>query len=532
MKNSEKILFFTAIFIFMYALCLMNNYVDRDLWHRLAVGEIFWQIGTVLKHDIFAYTPVKYLWVDHEWGSGVIFYSLAKLSGDFGLMMLKIISFFTVFMLIYLVNNYKKSKEDDKFKIFFYIISVLAVFIGFQSSVRSQIFTYLFFTLFIFLLEKIRNDKDNSIRHNLKTIFIFPLIMLLWTNLHGGFVAGLGLIGIYIAGEFLNKKNPLIYIAIFLLSLSMTLINPYGINFIEYMFTAATMPRPYIIEWKPLNLFENFWSHLGFKLLLIIIFFGWLHKLISKIKSIDWTELFLLLITLYLSLKHQRHVVFFAIAASIFGYQYFYNASIFCTNFVKKVLQKILSYKYLRLLSFAFQSFIYTFIITFGIYIILLNPMIIKIKPADYPANAVEFIKINKLNGNLLVPFNWGSYALWKLYPQCRVSIDSRYEETYSDSFYKEMMDFNFSNSGWDNVLKKYHADIILIPGDSKIYKKIYVLKNWKLIYYDKYSAVFINKTTSNKRWKNPEKNINYSKNKYIVPVRDYTIQKKSGVSS
>jgi len=42
----------------------------------------FFQTGTVLKKDIFSYLPTKDLWVDHEWGSGVVFTFLQNFSAN------------------------------------------------------------------------------------------------------------------------------------------------------------------------------------------------------------------------------------------------------------------------------------------------------------------------------------------------------------------------------------------------------------------------------------------------------------------
>ncbi|MDD3013704.1 MAG: hypothetical protein PHC34_08395 [Candidatus Gastranaerophilales bacterium] len=508
----------------------MNNGADRDLWHRLAVGQTFWQTGTILKHDIFAYTPVKYLWVDHEWGSGVIFYSIARLAGDYGLIFLKIFLLLTVILTIYAINK-PKSNKNDSFKIGFYTFSIFAILVGFQSTVRSQVFTYLFFTLWIYLLEKIRtknfsspSNEKTSLKQTLKYIWFFPVTMLLWANLHGGFIAGFGLLGIYAIGEYLNKKNPIIYLAIIAISLPVTLINPYGLKFWDYMITAITMPRPYITEWKPLNLFAPLIEFIAFKLLLLITLLGWGYKILSKNKfKIDWTGAILLAVTLYLSIRHQRHVVFFAISASIFSYQYFYE---FIDAICKKYTDKLLNFfslKNQKLILFTTKSLVFINIIALGIYMGIKNPLIVKVNDAEYPTKAVEFIKINNLKGNLLLSFNWGSYALWKLHPQCKVSIDGRYEETYPDHVYKEVTDFIFLNKDWNSVLKKYHNDIVLLPTDKDIYTEFKKLKNWKMIYKDKYSAIFIPASVKSEKWKMPDKNINYSKTKFCTYSAKFT---------
>ena len=50
------------------------NIADGDLWAKMALGAILLQKGILLTHDIFAFTPVLPEYVDHEWGSGVVFF--------------------------------------------------------------------------------------------------------------------------------------------------------------------------------------------------------------------------------------------------------------------------------------------------------------------------------------------------------------------------------------------------------------------------------------------------------------------------
>jgi len=504
MSHTKKIIFFIALFILVCLFSAIHNSADRDLWHRLAVGALFFQTGWVLKHDIFAYTPTKDLWVDHEWGSGVIFYFLSHNFGDYGLIALKVLIAFTVLTVILAANHLISS--DKKYRIGFYIITLTGLWPGFGSTIRCQLFTYLFFTLWVYILERIRRGEN-------RLIWIFPATMLLWVNLHGGFVAGFGLLVLYALGELLNKKNPVKYLGIISLTLPVTLINPYGIKFWHYMIEAITMPRPYITEWEPLNLLGSVNDWLGYKILLVIAIFSFGYKLISKDKKLDWTEITLLLVTFILSLRQERQAIFFVIIASIFIYKHFYTAINALFGEYLDKFKNLFSESQYDLINFTRQAVVFIFIIVVGIYNSIITP------PKDYPVNAVEFIKTNNLKGNLLVPFNWGSYSLWKLYPQCLVAIDGRYEETYSNEVYIDISNFFFSFEPTQKVLDKYSADIILIEANTKTNNKLKTLKDWKVIYQDKYSAVFIPSSIKKNEWILPDKNIDYSKNKYLSNI-------------
>ena len=84
----------------------------------------------------------------------------------------------------------------------------MSVMPNLNNPVRCHMFSFLLFTVFIYILEKVR-------RGNNKLLFLIPVLTIFWNNVHGGVVSGLGLLLMYAVGEFLNKKNFLKYITVF-----------------------------------------------------------------------------------------------------------------------------------------------------------------------------------------------------------------------------------------------------------------------------------------------------------------------------
>lgn len=192
--------------------------------------------------------------------------------------------------------------------------------------------------------------------------------------------------------------------------------------------------------------------------------------------------------------------MFFSIIVAAYGYRHLALFIDALNKWIKPLVDRIISDENINLINFTKFSFVYSFIIGGCLLMILQTPW--RIGLDCYPARAVEFIKINKLEGNLLVPFNWGSYALWKLYPQNLVSIDGRYEETYTNQAYEDLSEIIFYPNGWnktewEKAFYKYHHDVILMDKNSKDQKGkvlaiIKSLKNWKAVYEDKQAIVFI----------------------------------------
>lgn len=522
----KQFVFYIALLFLSATVSIIKNNADLDLWHRMAVGKIFSQTGTVMFHDIFTYFPAKALWVDHEWLSGVIFYNLTHYFGDYGILALKILCLFGILFFIYKTNQLI-FPEPGKHRISYYLIALIAICIGLIATLRCQAFTYLFFTLWIYVLERVRRGEN-------RLIWIFPATTLLWANMHAGFIAGFGLIIFYAVGEFLNGKSFMKYAGILALCLPVTLINPYGIKYWYYLIEATTMERPYITEWEPLRPFEKVFTIIGTKIQLLFLIPAVIYRIFSKdenklaeksssskfcpfcflSKKFDWVEIIAFFTTLYLAVNHNRHVLFFSIILAVFGYKYF---AMFMNVLLNKISLKLLNFvpeQKRHLVHFGKFTLIYGLIIGFSLMMFFSEPYTVKL--ADYPVKAVEFIKINNLKGNLLIPFNWGSYAMWKLYPQNLVSIDGRYEETYTNKAYLDVSAITFYQRNWKKVFYEYRHDILLMYKDADIEKALQKLKDWKIIYENEVAVVFVPASFPEKKFLlPPEDEQYYIKTKY-----------------
>ena len=492
----RKIFFYPALFILCWVYAIKFNDIDYDLWARMAVGKIFFQTGQVLPYDIFSYTLTKE-WIDHEWGSGVIFYFFADKFHDMGLLALKIILVFTILFLITRIVKLQNPKPHAHKNILFYILIILSAFFGIFHTIRCQLFTFTLFTLWIYVLERVRRGET-------RLLWILPVTMLIWANLHGGFVAGIGLLGMYGVGEFLNRKPCAKYFLALIPTSLVTLINPYGFDYLKYIFHATTMDRSGIGEWQMTNLFTgtNVWYSLKIIIIITVISLGY-HYLKNRpgFYEIDKVRLIVLGITLYLAISHIKHQTFFVVSAASFIYHDFYAMFKDAGNYLISKNREIMP-KIMHSLDLVKSGLIYLLLIGGGMLFILYTPAQVIIPIDKFPLGSVEFVRQNNLKGNLLTVFHWGSYAAWKLYPNCLIALDGRYEEVYPNKTFIEVSNFiSFQNIPdlniyWDSILKNYHTDIIILSTQSEHSKKAYRVmkhrKGWQMVYKDIISAVFV----------------------------------------
>jgi hypothetical protein len=113
------------------------------------------------------------------------------------------------------------------------------------------------------------------------------------------------------------------------------------------------------------------------------------------------------------------------------------------------------------------------------------------LKKSDYPMDAVEYIKKNSVKGNMLVSFNWAQYAIWELYPNCKVFYDGRHRTVYPLSIEKEYFNFHYTKNEWDQALKMYPTDLVLWENDSPTVKLMELHQKWEKIYSDDTAVLF-----------------------------------------
>jgi len=467
-------------------ICCLNNFPDNDLWARLIAGAHIVEKLSILKYDFLSYTPT-HPWYDHEWGASVFFYIALKYFGDSGLILLKgLLAALTVFVCFKTVEL-RKPKSTTAYNILYFAFMFLAVHKALGSTTRCLLFTCLFFSIFIYILERARLGSK-------KNLIFLPFLMILWSNIHGGCISGLGLIAVYCAGEFLNKKSIKPYIYTLIACLLCLFINPYGIEYVKFLFYAAAMKRDFITEW--ISPFHKVYltKYMRFKIYMVIMLLTqilYIIKTKTNYKSLDKTKLLLILLVTYLSVMKIRHQTFFIFTAGTLLYDEFYYLFNSVMKFVRRKL-KIENQEFISSFCLAKEVIVY-----FLLLIISLPPLIsknkeIRITETEYPRYAIEFIKINNLKGNLFINFDWGSYAAYKLYPDNLIAMDGRYEEVYNPDLLLELKNFHLVKHDWYKIIRDYKTDVMVLEKKYPVYNVILNHPDWELVFENNLSGVFV----------------------------------------
>ena len=196
MSSLNKLLFFVLILAAVF--WALGSNADPDLWGHIKFGLDTLEKGSLLRQDIYSYSAYGSEWINHEWLSEVVFALIYKNSGVPGLVLFKfIIAIFTLFLIFKLISLQAKF-IFEKSLMFLLVSFQLAPFL---SMLRPQIFTFLFAAVYMYIFYRMLREKVSW-----KFLVWLPLIMVLWTNLHGGFLAGLGLLLLFVVTYTIDKK--------------------------------------------------------------------------------------------------------------------------------------------------------------------------------------------------------------------------------------------------------------------------------------------------------------------------------------
>ncbi len=430
------------------------NRVSPDLYHEMALAREAWAAGSVPIEDLYAYTPTVTPCVHHEWGAGLVFYGVSMSLGSAGLLWLK----YGGALLVGVGCAVLARQRGASAEVFGLLApaAILCGCIGF-FSVRAQLFTLLGTLCLLYMLQQDRQGRRAWICAWLPTY-------VLWLNMHGGFLVGVGLLGLYTAGRWVeefsrDRSARQAFRAtghLWGAAAAMVLLfpcNPYGWRYAPYLWQAVRLDRPFIAEWQPV------WRS---PLVLLIYAASWLPLLciVRRQPLARWFEVLMVVVTAVLALQHIRHLSIYAVVWACY---------------VPALVEPTPAGQALRRWFASFRTAFVVLWIALGVLGIaqavhnrfweLRIPTTHAQDPAiHYPVGAVDYLQHQAFAGNVMVPFEAGAFVSWKLYPAVKVSCDGRYEVAYPPAQVEELCALYTETRHWQATLRRYPPDLILIP--------------------------------------------------------------------
>lgn len=240
---------FAISFLFFYLFATpLFNFPDIP-WH-LAAGKWIVENGTIPEMDLWAYAPQEVTWYNISWLWDIL---LSTIETHLGLEYIYI--FFVTSLALLIACSYTwliSRKVKPEFAIA--TVFVLGLVIWHFANARPYNISFLFALLSHVLCYQAYR-KENY----MPLYIIFPVMMAVWGNIHGGFLAGFSVLGFYGIATLIERD----YIAfrkLFLLGIA-SVITLIAFNYYHFGLVTATLRTLHSVATNFINEWQNFTFH-------------------------------------------------------------------------------------------------------------------------------------------------------------------------------------------------------------------------------------------------------------------------------
>ncbi len=476
--------------------------MGSDLFWHLAAGRNICEQGRVPQTDPFSYTFGGKPWVNHEWLWDIIYWSIYQLGPD-AVAWFTIGIFITIFVMGYLMAyRFCGSVFASGLTVW---LAAAACFWFFD--IRPHVVTLLMVSIVL-----ITRDRKWA-------PWMWPGLIILWTNLHAGFVFGIGMVGLLVLVRTVEQSweakrvvinwGEWLSVALCLLT---WLVNPYGWRIAEFQLDYFFHDSIYknLIEWRPPEFrldptyYEGcFWWFTLLAVVGIVLggdvlvgggVFVTASLLMRNMKRENWR--YLILIVAGVCLRRHKHRYLIALSAVAFILAT--NSRRFIPLFVI-ISIPFAAYAVVRLRDFLARhapqlktpwagvgaSLVALGCATFMWSQVKLGPSLLRNWSMSdvYPEEAVEYLKAIDPSQRVMNYYNWGGYIILHA-PEIKLFIDGRANTLYDEAIYKDYHTF-LSGRPKQERLNRYPADVALLPGGAFSNALQKLPTPWKPIYRD-----------------------------------------------
>lgn len=473
---------------------------DPDLGWQMATGRWVIQHHRIFSTDVFSYTATGKPWI-YPVGSGLLFYAVYLLGGYALLSWLGAAACVgTIALLLRRGSAFTAG------------IAILAIpLIAERTTPRAELFTVILFAAFLSILWQ--NYQTGRAR-----LWLLPLLMVAWVNLHLGFVAGLALIAGFVGAEWLEllSPQPTRSAALqrlrrsspwFIATAVATLVNPWGWGLYRALVRQNRVMAQHtqlIDEWA-----KRQWNWAAgipsfsqqplqntlICLLLIVVVTACIAVLQRR-----WVAAILLLGALVVSMRYVRMEALAACLVIVVAGSVLFGAP----SWIRGLIRSARWHSALAIASVIIVAALATVraasFVNGHVYLASNGLAGFGTGPGWWvPQGAAEFIEREHLPGNLFNSYNLGGYLVWKLGPTSPDYIDGRAIPFGLQALphTQQLLATPLDSPEWQQEADRYNINSIIIPleGYEVALRELPNLcdaTRWRPVYLDEVAIVLL----------------------------------------
>lgn len=450
---------------------------DIDFWWHIAAGRNILESGVIPSVDPFGVYDAANVWgqtiLKSQWLGQVSLYSIYRWFDLDG-----IILFRASLLTLCLAIVYLRCRLAGSVGLFSFVMTALVgLVILLHTGERPQLFSFLYLSLiFLFFDGFIRSGKR-------WLLYCIPLVMLLWSNTHGGSVLGMVAFGAMGACYILEKRwtekyfNTLqikLMTLVVCLSAIALVLTPNGFTTFQHIIALESNPlrdrtSEYASPWSlwPITLY--YWVFVAVALVSLPGFFSKTYV----------QQGFIVLLIGTISLTGFRYIPFFVLIAAPYV-----AASLSRMSSRFKIPGFAINLSVLMIaLAFLGYGFKQGKVFQHGI------------AEQRYPAGAVGFIKSHKLSGKMFNTMSWGGYLIWNLPSTTTIFVDGRMLDPTRVAPYTNIL---WTTPEGLHFFEQANFDLALVPYGNAFSGERYPIvayllnrPDWKAVYQDRSGYLF-----------------------------------------
>jgi len=473
---------------------------DADTGWHIRDGELILASHRVPHTDPFSYTMAGHRWYAWEWLYDVAIAAIHHAAGLNGVVLFSAAVIAATFALLFRFLL----RRSGNFAVASGFTLLAAVPAQIHILARPHILSWLFTLLWLEVLFQFEEEGRT------RTLLCLPPLMLLWVNLHGGFLMGLVLIGLFLCAQiwrllWLNdaaSRGRIAQLAALLALCScVTLLTPYGyqlhVHIYHYLTNGFLMHS--INEFLSPDFHAPVYRCFEGLILLSLLVAAWGRRRLRE------TDLLLVLFAIHVGLYAARNI---PLAAMMIGYA---TARPWAEAMAQvrdpgkhpQGLAALLEAVHgasesATAMERSFRGHAAALVVVLALAGIAVHGgrlfstpvMAAHFSEEQFPVKAAEFIAAQGIRDGIFDPDNWSGYLIYRLYPGTRFFFDDRHD-FYGEAYVRDYVKIRGADWQWRELLEKYRIRWVLAPPTMPLAAVLKESPDWRLEYDDGVALVF-----------------------------------------
>lgn len=447
-----------------------RSMADPDIWWHLRNAHEMLTRHAFVTYDTYSFTVKGVPWIDHEWLGEFPFYLGWKTADATGVFLVTA----TLILSIFLSVLWLCLKASGSTMTACTATTMAALLSTVSFGPRTLLFGWLCFTAQLVTLELFRRDA--------RAAFALPPLYLLWVNLHGSWLIGLGVLAVVAVAGHVSLQREWLYTNRFsrqqsrMLAFAATGIlpalfcNPWGWRLVAYPFNFAfrqTLNVASVEEWRSLDL-HSLRGHIAIAAVALLV-----GRQTWRPRTWSVQEVLLLAAGLYAALTHERFLFLLALL----------GAPIAARSFPASANTQEPEARH------GLHAALILVILATAVIRIRKDSRVADAGMKQYPTAGL-MAAIDRLQPGTRVfnEYSWGGYLEWKR-PAMPVFIDSRVDIFEYNGVLRDYLDAIRIN-GTLSLLDKYRIDAVLFEKDTPLVYLLRRVNGWQVTYEDREAVV------------------------------------------